>query len=206
MIAVAKPVRRKQSEPAWHSRFLAMLPQIRRQAEFAFRAARPELKDELVAEVLANSYSAYARLVERGKEEIAHVVPLSRFAIRQVRSGRRVGSRLNIHDVTSPYARARKGITVERLDQFNNEEGEWREVLVEDKKAGPAETAAARIDMAAWFKSLARRKRKIAKTLARGEATSTVAQLFGLSVGRVSQLREELRQSWRQFQGEAVVA
>ncbi|HEX3655950.1 MAG TPA: hypothetical protein VHV55_09095 [Pirellulales bacterium] len=182
-----------------------MLPQIRKQAQFAFRGTRPEHKEELVAEVIANSYSAYARLVERGKEDIAHAVPLSRFAIRQVRSGRRVGGRLNIRDITSYYAQAARGIAVERLDQFDNEEGAWREVLVEAKTAGPAETAAARIDLAEWLKSLARRKRKIAKMLARGEATSAVAHMFGLSAGRVSQLREEFRRSWQHFQGEPAV-
>jgi hypothetical protein len=38
--------------------------------------------------------------------------------------------------------------------------------------------------------------------VAKGEATGTVARMFGLSAGRVSQLRQELRRSCEAFQGE----
>jgi hypothetical protein len=204
MIALAKAASDKTSHPAWHANFLAMLPRIQLQAQLAFRAVRLELRKELVAEVVANSYTAYARLVERGKEGLAFPTPLAQFAIRQIHSGRRVGTRLNNRDVASPQVRAAKGIALQRLDQFDEVRGHWREILVEDRKAGPAETAAARIDLAAWFQSLTGRKRKIAKTLAQGEATQTVARKFGLSAARISQLREEFRQSWEAFQGEAI--
>lgn len=183
-----------------------MLPQIRRQARVAFRAAKPEAKEELVAEVVANAFCAYARLVERCKADLAYATPLATFAICQVRAGRRIGTKLNVRDVSSPYARMAKGITLERIDRFNKEEGEWLEVLIEDRKAGPADTAAARIDVPAWFRSLTRRERKIAHALARGEATSTVAKMFGLSAGRVSQLRQEFKRSWEMFHGDLAVA
>ncbi len=128
------------------------------------------------------------------------------YAIKQVRAGRRVGAKLNIRDVSSTYAQRVRGFQVERLDEFDHLRSEWNEVLVEDRKAGPAETAAARIDAASWFKSLDRQKRQIAKVLSRGELTSVVARMFGLSPGRVSQLRSELKRSWEQFQGEAMFA
>jgi hypothetical protein len=202
MITFATPCASVQS----HDKFLAMLPAIREQARLAFRAHNPELKKELIAEVVANAFCAYERLVQRGKEDVAHPTPLSWYAIRQVRSGRRVGGKLRINDVTSPYARAARGIAVERLDQFDAEEGMWREVLVEDRRAGPAEIAASRIDVAAWFRSLDRTKRRIAKQLARGEGTGAVARMFGLSPGRISQLRAEFQQSWLTMQGEVAVA
>jgi hypothetical protein len=206
MIAFAKPVQSKQAGSACHPRFLEMLPKIRRFAQLAFRAEDPAEKEELVAEVTANAFVAFARLVERGKEDAAHPTPLAMFAVRQVRSGRRVGGRLNCRDVSSRHVQVAKGLVVERIDQFDGQDNEWRETLIEDKKAGPAETAAARIDVADWFKSLGRQKRKIAKSLARGEATSTVAHMYGLSAGRISQLRDELRRSWHQFQREPVAA
>jgi DNA-binding NarL/FixJ family response regulator len=62
-----------------------------------------------------------------------------------------------------------------------------------------AEIAAARIDVAAWLRSLAPRNRRIAKTLAMGETTTDVAQKFHLSRPRVSQLRDELKSSWEKF-------
>jgi hypothetical protein len=199
MIVIAKP-RASQS----HAQFLAMLPAIREQARIAFRAAQPELREELVQEVVANAFCAYQRLVERGRENIAYPTPLAQFAIRQVRSGRRVGTTLNVNDISSRHAQVMKGVIIERLDQFDPDECQWREALVEDRRAGPAETAAARIDVAAWFNLLPGQRRRIAKTLAQGETTGATACKFGLSAGRISQLRQELEASWQQFQEEAV--
>ena len=67
----------------------------------------------MIAEVTANAYAAYARLVERSKECLAFATPFAQFAIRQTRSGRRVGTRLNSRDVASPQVRAAKGIALE---------------------------------------------------------------------------------------------
>jgi hypothetical protein len=205
MIAFEKSHRRTKSTPAFHSRFLAMLPQIREQARIAFRSAKPEAQEELITEVIANAFVAFARLIERGKADLAYPTPLARFAVRQVCAGRRVGTKLNVRDVSSHYAQLVKSIRVERLDRFDDEQGEWRQALIEDRKAGPAEIAASRIDVGDWFKSLGRGKCKIAKTLARGEATSTVARMFGVTAGRISQLRQELKQSWELFQSQAAV-
>jgi hypothetical protein len=91
-------------------------------------------------------------------------------------------------------------IVVEQLDKYDRDQGEWREVLVEDRRASPADLAAARIDLAAWFRSLSRKDRRIAKVLAMGETTSEAAQRFGLSLGRISQLRARLKASWETFQ------
>jgi hypothetical protein len=78
-------------------------------------------------------------------------------------------------------------------------------VLVEDRHAGPADTAAARIDIGEWFDSLPKHKRRIAKTLATGETTKTTARKFGVSPGRISQTRRELQQAWQEFQGDDVL-
>jgi len=78
--------------------------------------------------------------------------------------------------------------------------------LIEDKKAGPADTAAARIDTSAWLRSLPRRDRKVAKVLATGEMTNAAARKFNVSAGRISQLRRELEASWVEFQRESVAA
>jgi FixJ family two-component response regulator len=74
--------------------------------------------------------------------------------------------------------------------------------LVEDRKAGPAETAAARIDMAAWLRTLTRRQREIASFLARGESTSSAAKRFNVSAPRIAQIRRELHDRWQEFCGE----
>ena len=145
---------------------------------------------------------AYARLVERGKQHVAFPTALARYALAQVRTGRRVGSRLCIREVLSHYAQCQTGFIVERLDHYDANEECWQEVVVEDKRATPAEIAACRIDFASWLKLLPSRERRIALDLAAGETTSGAAKKFTVTPGRISQLRQWLRESWEAFQGE----
>ena len=203
---IAPALKHRAHRLAEHHRehFLSLLPAIVEQARYAFRNEPPDRRQELVAEVVANCWVAFVRLVERGLLEIIYPTPLAQYAIKQVRDGRPVGCKRSTHDVSSEYAQQVKRFTVERLDRYDVEEGEWREVVVEDRHAGPAETAAARIDIGAWFASLPRRQRRIAETLATGESTKTAARMFRVSPGRISQTRRELHDGWRDFQGEPV--
>ncbi len=201
MIASAKRPKSKCKASDQHAEFLAMLPAIRRSAQIAFRKLPPELRHDLIEEVVANSYVAFARLAERGQADRALATPLARYAICQIRVGRRVGSRLRIGDALSSYAQYRKQFSVERLDHFSEEKGCWGEILVEDKRATPADVAACRIDFAEWLRRLTARLRKIALALAAGETTSAAARMFGVSPARISQIRELLKKSWEAFQG-----
>jgi len=202
MIANAKKMR-QAAVCACTTKFLSLLPQIQDQARFAFRHEGAEQREELIAEVIANCWAAFVRLVDRGLIEVAQATPLAQFAIKQVRDGRRVGAKLCVNDVSSGYAQRMKCFRVERLDRFDEEEGTWREVLLEDRHAGPSETAAARIDIADWFDSLPKHKRRVAEILATSETTKTAARKFGVSPGRISQTRRELESSWRKFQGDS---
>jgi hypothetical protein len=94
--------------PAAELDFLELLPAIRRVASYAFRHLRGAAREDLMAEVIANSFAAFRRLVDRGNAELVYPAVLATFAVRQVREGRRLGSKLNIHDVLSPYAKQRK--------------------------------------------------------------------------------------------------
>ena len=183
--------------------FISLLPSIRRQAEAAFRSQSADQKADLVQEVLANCLASFRRLVVLGKQHLAYATPLAQFAIRQVRAGRRVGSQTRRADVMSP---ANRQVVIESLDEYDQLQGQWREVLVEDRHAGPAETAAARIDVAAWLTSLGQKQQRIAWMLAQGETCTDVARAFGLSLGRVSQLRREFAHSWAKFQREIPTA
>ncbi len=141
--------------------------------------------------------------MERGPEDAIYPTPLVQYAIKQVRDGRKVGSKLNVNDVSSEYAQRSKGFMLESLVRYNQRKEEWKEVLVEDRHAGPAETAASRIDFSEWLRSLPRRSRRIAETLATGETTKKVVKRFCVSAGRISQLRRELKDAWEAFQEEA---
>ena len=198
--SVSRP---KPAAPAWHAGFLAMLPAILTHARISFRHLGPEARQEAVQNCVCNAMIAYARLYELGKIELAYPSALARYAVAQTKDFRMVGGHLAIRDVLSPYCQTRKKIVVERLDHYDEESEEWREILLEDKTAGPAEIAATRLDFAAWLRSLPGRLRKVAKVLATGETTTAAAQKFCVSAGRISQIRQELYHSWRRFVGEA---
>ena len=180
-------------------RFLELLPTIQEQAHHAFRCEPPERQEEMIAEVVANAFVAFVRLVDRGLGDVVYPTPLARFAVRQVRSGRKVGGCLNVNDVSSGYAQKSKGFVLQSLDQYSQRKKQWKEILIEDRRTGPAQTAAARIDIGDWFASLPRKKRRIAEKLAVGESTSAAARKFHVSHGRISQVRRELLDNWQAF-------
>ncbi|HEU5432413.1 MAG TPA: hypothetical protein VFU81_12165, partial [Thermomicrobiales bacterium] len=192
--------------PAWQAGFLRLLPDICRQLRCAFRGLPPERREEAVQEALANALVAYRRLVERGKADLAYATPLASYAVKQVAGGRRVARPLNMYDTLSRYAQRKLGFAVVRLHQADAAENTWKEVLVADRRATPAELAASRLDFAAWWRRLPRRKRRIAAALAGGATTSETARVFKLTAGRISQLRRELERNWRQFHGEGARA
>ena len=204
MIAVARPLDAQSGE--CHNLFLALLPKIRLYARRAFRHLGAEAREEAVAEVTANAFAAFARLVERDKLDVVFATALARFAIRQFHSGRRVGSRFNIRDVASAAAQRRHGFIVERIDRVDRATGEWVEAVVDDTETPVADQAAFRCDFPAWLRKQNRRNRRIAEALSLGHTTTDVARRFHVSAARVSQLRCELRDSWRAFHGDDRVA
>ena len=188
---------------AWHKGFLRMLPAIATHARISFQHLGPEAREEAIAECVANALVAYVRLVELGKVDLAYPSPLARYAVAQTKGHRRVGGHLNIKDVLSPYCQAKKHVTVERLDCFDDEEDAWQEAVIEDTRTATVpDIVAFRCDFPAWLHTLSRRDRKIAEALSVGHRTGDVAKWFRLSAGRVSQLRGELGRSWRAFVGE----
>ena len=136
------------------------------------------------------------------KLNLCYASVLARFGVAQVRDGRMTGGSLNCNDVSSKYCQRAKNITLERLDKYDREEDCWEEILIPDNTCTPAELAASRIDFPAWLRTLKSRDRKIAHFLSLGNRTSEAARKFDVSEGRVSQLRKELAESWREFTGE----
>jgi hypothetical protein len=203
MFAFARPYSEQSSQPAWHAGFLAILPQVREHMRFAFRRMPAAERAEAMAEAVANVAINYARLHEQGKLDVAFPTTLADYAIRQYFAGRRVGSKLNIDDVSSVYCQRQRGVQMRSLDQ-RNPAGEWKELVVEDRHATPAEVAASRIDLHDWFAQLPRLKRGIAQTLATGETGAETASMFGVTPGRVSQVRRELEIDWAEFHGESL--
>jgi hypothetical protein len=104
---------------------------------------------------------------------------------------------MNGKEPLSRYGQISNDIQVER--QPSN----WIDMLVEDKRAPVPDQVAAKLDVAAWFATLTKRMKQIAKDLAFGCSTSEVARKHGVTAGRISQMRRILEESWAGFQGEA---
>ena len=202
MLATARSPRCPASSRRRNDKFLQLLRTIREQAEYAFRGIPVDAREELLQEVVAQAYALFVRLRQRRKSALVYATPLAQFAIKKVRAGRRLGSQSNSRDLTSPRAAVTKGFTIERLDRFNQRTGQWREVLVEDRTAGPAQIAMTRLDFASWLSTLSNRDRQLAEKLALGETTGRVARMFRVSAARVSQLRRDLCENWLRFVGE----
>jgi hypothetical protein len=199
---VIAPIKKCRSmHPRWHKAFLVMLPAIVIHAKIAFRHLRGEARQDAIQETIANALVAFVGLVCRGKMSIAYPTVLAKYAVAQINDGRRVGSRLNVRDVSSAYCRRRKKITVERLDHFDEEDNQWLEAVVEDPHTPVFDQVCFRVDFPAWLNRLSRRNRRIAKCLALGNPTCAVAKRFQISPARISQLRREFYESWQNFCG-----
>ena len=202
MIAPQKNKPEETVQFAWQQRFLEMLPDIRRHALFAFRSLRGEAKEEAIAETIANVFVAFVRLMERKRGEKVYSSVLTRFAVAQIRCGRKVGTSLNTRDILTRAAQVKHGFRVERLENCDDGGGEWADFVLEDRRTPVPDQAAFRCDFPAWLETQSPRNRRIAERLAAGDTTSEVAQSFEISAGRVSQIRRELADSWREFHGE----
>ena len=186
-------------------KFESILPAIRRCAAYAFRGVRRSLREDLIAEAIANAYVAFSRLIERGLAVLVYPTALAQFAIRRVWDGRRVGVRRSAVDVMSEYAQVKCKFMVEPLKQGSSSQP-WEEQLLADRRATPADLAACKLDFCDWLRRLSPVKRRVALRLAVGDSTKEVALRFRVSLSRISQLRRELEADWQAFQAQAAAA
>jgi hypothetical protein len=184
----------------WQTEFINMLPEITRWLRLSFRRLGPEAREDAIEEGVIHSLLSYSRLHSKGRTEQANASSLAWYAVRAVKRGRPAVGRMNSKEPLSRYAQVGSKIRFERRN------GEWIDTLVQDKRASVPDLVAAKLDVAAWFTSLTQRTKQIAKDLALGSSTSEVAKKYGVTAGRISQLRRTLEASWLAFQHEAAAA
>jgi DNA-directed RNA polymerase specialized sigma24 family protein len=195
-----------------HQQFEAALPSFLRAARFTFRRRRPHDRDDAIAETLACAWKAWCGLVERSRDPRAvGVCGIANYAVRHTLNGRRIGNRSGGQgsaDIYHRKARRDRGLKVVSYDSSRDDVpeswvGAWREWLAADHRVGPAAEAAFRVDFAAWLATLTPQARGIAELLASGATTGETARRFGVSDGRVSQMRRTLAAAWQGFQAQA---
>ena len=189
----------ERNETNWQQSFVTMLPEIQQKLRLAFCRLDPEAREDAIEEGIVHSLLAYLRLHEQGRAEVATASSLAWYSSRHVKRGRPSAGSMNGKEPLSRYAQIGNGIQIEPP-------GKWIDMLVEDKRATVPDQVAAKMDVRAWFATLTKRMKEIAKDLAFGFSTSEVAKKHGVTAGRISQMRRMLEESWLMFQGEAVAA
>ena len=183
----------------WQKEFMKMLPRIKRQARTALMNMDAEAREDALSEVVANAMCAYKRLHERGELERAFISALARYAVAQYHDGRRVGTSQNSGDVYSVRAKRKGDYEMVHLGAPGKQVGEWMECLHDNRVTPVPDQVAFRLDFPKWLEAQTTRDKQIAERLSIGFSTAEVAVEFGVSHGRISQLRRELANSWYEF-------
>jgi hypothetical protein len=192
-----------------HRAFEAALSRIDVCLHYYFRRWPRGRRDEAIDDARSATWVAWHGLLRRGKDPVAvGVTAIAANAGRAVKKARalaasRPGGRGGI-DVHHPRAQGPTGLRVVSFEELSGSTpGDWQGWLASGRRYGPADEAAFRVDFASWLAVLPARKRRTAELLAGGQGTVEVARLLGVTPGAVSQAREWLSRSWKEFQGEA---
>ena len=204
MIAFAKPESKQSVQPPWHVPFLRLLPTIQSYAAAKFAHLNAEAREEAVAETVAQAMVAVMHLVRRGKDPADFPGHICHFAVLHVKTGRLVAGQ-SAHDALSPMAQQLGDFQVSSLDDEScADDASWKAAACTDTRSWPVpDVVAFRLDFEQWLSSLSRRDRSITKRLAVGDRTGEVAGAFNVTPSGISHLRNRLRQSWEEFEGEA---
>jgi hypothetical protein len=197
---------------ALHHHFLLILPRIELHARVRSRyLVCPAQRDDFICEAVALAWKSFLRLAERGKDATRFASALASLAVRAVRSGRRLCGQERSRDAMSPSAQKRHGFRVEELlppaiherllsEPLGQRHQDAFEERLKDNTLTPVpDQAAFRIDYRDWLLTLSDRNRQVLDELMAGEGTGDVARKFGVSPGRVSQLRRQFEGGWAVF-------
>ena len=193
------------SAEAMHRQFVdCILPAVQHHASVQFRHLKGQNRDDAIQETMAVAWQFFVQAIDAGKDPTSFPHCLADLAVRRVRSGRRFAGH-NSRDVMSQRAQMRHGFEVHSLDDESCDASTgWKAAVTEDSRhSSPADTVCFRLDFDCWLGRLRQRDRRIAESLAVGNRTGEVACAFNVTPSGISHLRNRLRQSWEEFEGEA---
>jgi hypothetical protein len=208
---VTAPRQRKAGRPqppaggALQAHFLSILPRVEEHARIYFRNVRcPGKRDDAIAETVALTWVYFCRLAARGKDARRFASLLAKYAAAHVRCGRRVCGQEAGKDALSGLAQQRHGFCAATLPALNTRpDNPLSEALADNTVSPVPEQVCFRLDFPAWRLSRSERDRRIIDAMMTNESTSALAERFGLSAARVSQLRSAYHADWVRFCGDA---
>ena len=202
-------------------RFLQILPKIEMHGRIFFRHVKcRQTRDEAIAEMVALAWKWFVRLTNRGKDVAKFPVTFCRYAGFAVKSGRRLCGQEKPKDVISPVAQMLKGFRVESLPVSSRTSHEslfeavhgqrehdiFEERLQDNTMTPVPDQVAFRLDFPQWLKTWTERDRRIIRDMMKGERTCDLSQKYGCSSGRISQKRQQFKEEWDRFCGDAADA
>jgi hypothetical protein len=185
-----------------HAAFLTILPRIELHGRCFFRHKKGDKRDEAIAEMVALAWKSFVNCVRNGKDPTQWPMALAAYAARAVQNGRRLCGQLPINDVLSERAQQERNFIVVSLPEGSSLFGNvFDEALAENTQTPVLEQVSFRIDFPAWVLTRSHRDRRIIGELLQGERTMVVADRYGLTAGRISQLRRDFQEDWARFTG-----
>jgi len=188
-----------------HTSFLTnVLPMIQSHGRVYFRYLRcPHRKEDAIQEMVALCWKWHLRLAEKGKDSTEFPSALATYAAKAVRCGRKLAGMDRAKDVLSPRAQLANNFATCPLPEGSSMEGNLLDEALQDNLQTPVpDQVIFRQDFPRWMATLSERNRRVAEDLMVGERTLDVADRYGLSPGRISQLRDAFHRWWLTFCGE----
>lgn len=197
-----------------HKQFLELLPFIETHGQITFRYLRcPHRRADALQEMRALGWLWHLQLAQRGKDAREFVASFVTFLARSVKCGRRLAGMEKSKDALCQQAQQRHGFCVQALpfslrapienlygDPHSQEIQDALEEILQDNTQTPVpEQVAFRQDFPAWRRTRCQRDRRVIEDLILGERTLDVADKYGMSPGRVSQLRRDFMEDWTRF-------
>ncbi len=205
------------SVPHPHADFVLLCPIIERHVRIVFRHHLASEIEEAVAEAVGAAFVSYLRLKASGKDPVRDFPSaMATFAALHVKNDRHVGGRSSSRDVLSARAQRTRGFRLESLNVarhtcIENLSGrahgyrryeEIEELFRGNTRTPVVDQAAFRVDFPSFLRSLSERDRDLAWYLGLGHSAIDAAKRFGISAGRVTQLRQQWQREWMLSQGE----
>ena len=185
-------------------RFLEICERIETHARIYFRNVKCWVqKSDFVAETIALAWKWFRRLAQQGKDAREFASILASYAARAVRSGRRITQQVKAKDILSEVAQQRHGFSISKLPDFSTlSDNPLSDALIDNTRSPVPEQVQFRLDFPAWLRTRTDRDRRLIGDMAMGQRTLDLSRRYGLSPGRISQLRREFHDDWLRFCGE----
>lgn len=174
-----------------------VLPCIRRMALHRTRHYRCAAdRDDMLQQAAMIGWNDYLTVFKQGKQTVATVATLARYAVWMALSGRnprgcgRVGKRIP-RDISSPHSAKHHAFRKHGMDAGD--------LSLRDRQSSPAKRAEFELDFTAWAATRSEQEQRVMRALGAGFKPFHHAEQLGVSCTWISLARKRWVKSWRLF-------